>query len=147
MTSSERIHAAETILAFLGGRRVTYDWDDFISAGKKDAEHQQVSDFCAASDVLFPPEDESSWCSSEGEAKLRELAEMLRSDVPFAEIGNFIDEEWNRAALEPYASGLEELPPSLPPKPRKSGWLFVFLIIAGILVWWFWPTFNSPPSH
>jgi hypothetical protein len=101
MTSRERKDAAETIRSFLDGRSGPLEWDDFTSLQTKDLDYQMIRNFCANSDLLYPPEEKGGWCGKEGKARLLELAALLDSRAPFNAIRGFMDEERRRAAEDP----------------------------------------------
>jgi hypothetical protein len=73
-----RKEAADAILRFLDGPSGEWDWDDFASCPDSDPFINSVRLLCLHLPQGYPPPEGSSWyCSEEGIALLRDLAQRL----------------------------------------------------------------------
>jgi len=133
MDHGKRKEAAKVIRAFATGTGGPYDWDGFISPKRKDAEEQEVVDYCTWAEGLYPSE-KGAWCSEEGLVKLIVLADMLESPVPFGAISDFIQAEYKRLGVAPRVE-------SRPPKKRLAWYwsrVFWFGLLGFVFLVWLW---------
>jgi hypothetical protein len=76
-TSGEEV--ADVIERFIDDRcESPWEWDDFISVRIADRALDDIREQCASTRDRFPPSDGKGWCSPEGVAELKRLAEEAR---------------------------------------------------------------------
>lgn len=141
MDHGKRKEAARVIRAFATGAGGPYDWDDFISPKRKDAEEQEVVDYCVSTEGLYPSE-KGAWCSEEGMVKLIGLADMLESPVPFGAISDFIQAEYKRLGA----------PVGVASRAKKSlAWywsrVFWFGLLGFVFLVWLWGYKLEAPTN
>jgi hypothetical protein len=55
-----------------------YEWDDYTHIPSRNPALEQVRRECEEVDDRFPPRNETEWCSPEGKAELKRLAQKAR---------------------------------------------------------------------
>ena len=73
--------AAAVIEAFIDGRSGKWDWDDYTSIKKKDDFLESVRLRCARACDDYPAKDKGVYCSADGIAVLRALAQEIRKKI------------------------------------------------------------------
>ena len=142
MDHGKRKEAARIIRSFATGTGGPYAWDDFTSPKRKDAEEQEVVDYCAWTEGLYPSE-KGAWCSEEGMVKLIGLADMLESPVPFGAISDFIHAEYKRLGVPVQVA-------SRPAKKRLAWYwsrVFWFGLLGFVFLVWLWGYKLEAPTN
>jgi hypothetical protein len=75
------LDAAKLIESFADGTCGLYDWDDFLSGARKDAELQKILEECERVEIDYPARNEHEWCNDEGAQALLAIAARLRHEA------------------------------------------------------------------
>ena len=98
MKTDEHSEIVTIIETFLDNTAGPYDWDWMMTGPKQSQEAELISAFCACLDFVYPPDEKGSFCSQEGEAKLKELLAILKNpDRESSELSRFLDSERQKA--------------------------------------------------
>lgn len=79
MNDKEIIECSTAIDSFLNGSCGEYDWDDFISIQSSNSAVQLIKNYCAESDIRYPPDTVGHWCNDRGAQKLVELSRLIKT--------------------------------------------------------------------
>lgn len=74
-----RVEVVTYIDDFVAGRGGEWDWDDFTSIPISDPELDRIRQLCCSMCDIYPPEEPGHYCSPEGFAELRRIADDLRN--------------------------------------------------------------------
>jgi hypothetical protein len=79
--SEEKRYIARAIRHFLDGSTGEWDWEDFTSAPLKNPQTEEIRQFCAATNRLFPPTENGDWCSEAGSDAMRAIQLRLEIEI------------------------------------------------------------------